>query len=69
AQQRRGYPTRGVRHGPVDFAAAAAALGAWGRRVESMDQLDEAVRAALRLDRPAVIDALVDPSEYVAQTR
>ena len=29
AQERRGYPTTGVRHGRVDFAAAAAAFGAW----------------------------------------
>ena len=69
AQQRRGYPTRGVRYGPVDFAAAAAALGAWARRVESMDELDAAVRDARRLDRPVVIDAVVDPAEYRAHTR
>jgi acetolactate synthase I/II/III large subunit len=69
AQQRRGLPALGVRYGPIDFAAAAAAMGAWSRRVETMTQLDEAVAAARRVDRPAVIDALVDPAEYVAQTR
>ncbi len=42
AQERRGYPTLGVRHGPVDFAAAAAGFGAWSRRVETMDALDAA---------------------------
>jgi acetolactate synthase I/II/III large subunit len=68
AQQRRGHPTLGVRYGPVDFAAASAALGAWARRVDTMAQLDAAVREALTLDRPAVIDAVVDPAEYVAQT-
>lgn len=31
-----------------------------------MDALEEAVRDALRVDRPVVIDALVDPSEYAA---
>ena len=69
AQQRRGHPTLGVRYGPVDFAAAAVALGAWGRRVETMEQLDDAVAEARQIDRPAVIDAVVDPAEYVAQTR
>lgn len=64
SQQRRGYPTLGVRYGPVDFAAASAGLGAWARRVETMDQLDTAVREALSVDRPAVIDAVVDPGEY-----
>jgi acetolactate synthase-1/2/3 large subunit len=69
AQQRRGHPAVGVRYGPIDFAAACAAMGAWGRRVETMDQLDGAVREAQRVDRPAVIDAVVDPAEYAAQTR
>ena len=64
SQQRRGYPTLGVRYGSVDFAAASAGLGAWARRVETMEGLDAAVREALRLDRPAVIDVVVDPAEY-----
>jgi len=68
AQQRRGLPTSGVRYGPVDFAAASAALGAWSRRVDTMADLDDAVREAQRVDRPAVIDAVVDPAEYVRQT-
>jgi acetolactate synthase-1/2/3 large subunit len=68
AQQRRGYPTVGVRYGPIDFAAAAEAMGAWARRVTSLDELDRAVRDGLRVDRPAVIDAKVDPFEYVAHT-
>ncbi len=68
AQQRRGYLTCGVRYGPVDFAAACAGLGAWTRRVQTMDELDVAVREAQRVDRPAVIDAVVDPAEYGAHT-
>ena len=66
AQQRRGHPTSGVRYGPVDFAAATAALGAWSRRVKTMEELDAAVREGMDVDRPVVIDALVDPAEYVA---
>jgi len=68
AQQRRGYPSLGVRYGPVDFAAASAALGAWARRVDTMEQVDEAVRDARRAERIAVIDAVVDPAEYLNQT-
>jgi acetolactate synthase-1/2/3 large subunit len=68
SQQRRGYPTLGVRYGSVDFAAAAAGLGAWTRRVDSLAQLDDAVREALRVDRPSVIDAVVDPAEYFVRT-
>ena len=48
AQERRGYPTTGVRYGRVDFAAAAAAFGAWSRRVETMDELDAALRESAR---------------------
>jgi acetolactate synthase-1/2/3 large subunit len=66
AQQSRGYPTYGVRYGPVDFAAVAAGMGAWSRRVETLDALESAVKEALRLDRPVVIEAIVDPAEYVA---
>jgi acetolactate synthase-1/2/3 large subunit len=68
AQQRRGYPTLGVRYGMVDFAAAAAAFGAWSCRVDTMAQLDAAVREAQQADRIAVIDAIVDPTEYLKQT-
>lgn len=68
AQQRRGHPTNGVRYGTVDFAAASAALGAWSARVDTMEQLDRAVLEAQRVNRPAVIDVVVDPAEYVAQT-
>jgi acetolactate synthase I/II/III large subunit len=68
AQQRRGYPTQGVRYGAVDFAAASAAFGAWACRVETMAELDAAVGEAQRVDRIAVIDAIVDPTEYLKQT-
>ena len=67
SQQRRGYPTTGVRHRDVDFAAAAIAFGAWGRRVRTIGELDAAVREALRTNVPAVIDAIVDPGEYRKQ--
>lgn len=69
SQQRRGYVTTGVRYGAVDFAAISAAMGAWARRVETMDELDAAVRDALLVDGPAVIDARVDPAEYRDHTR
>src|SRR5262249_38397810 len=56
AQLNRGHPTHGVRYGRVDFAAVAAGLGAWSRRVDTMEALEGAVKEALGLDRPAVID-------------
>ena len=66
AQRNRGYPTYGVRYGPVDFAAVAAGMGAWSRRVETLDALESAVKESRGIDRPVVIEAMVDPAEYVA---
>ena len=69
AQARRGHPDYGVRYGTVDFAAAAAALGAWARRVTTLDQLAAAVTEARRLDVPAVIEVPIDPTEYHVHAR
>jgi acetolactate synthase-1/2/3 large subunit len=66
SQQNRGHVPYGVDHGSVDFAAVAAGLGAWSRRVRTMAELDAAVREGMTIDRPVVIDALVDPAEYRA---
>jgi thiamine pyrophosphate-dependent acetolactate synthase large subunit-like protein len=66
SQQNRGHAPYGVDHGSVDFAAVAAGFGAWSRRVRNMEELDAAVREGLTIDRPVVIDALVDPTEYRA---
>ena len=66
SQQNRGHAPYGVDHGSVDFAAVSAGLGAWARRVRTMTELDAAVREGMTIDRPVVIDALVDPTEYRA---
>lgn len=63
-QQHRGYGDYGVGYRHVDFAAVARAHGAWGRRVTSFDDLSDAVREALHLDGPSVIDVPIDPTEY-----
>jgi acetolactate synthase I/II/III large subunit len=66
AQERRGYADYGVRYGAIDFAGASAALGAWSRRVETLDELSAAVNEARALDVPAVIEVPIDPTEYHA---
>jgi acetolactate synthase-1/2/3 large subunit len=63
-QQHQGHRDHGVRYGSVDFAAAARALGAWGRRAASLEALASAVGEAMDTDGPAVIDVPIDPSEY-----
>jgi acetolactate synthase-1/2/3 large subunit len=69
AQARRGYVDYGVRYGAIDFAAASAALGAWSRRVSTLDELAAAVTEARSLDVPAVIEVPIDPTEYHAHAR
>ena len=66
AQERRGHADYGVRYGPVDFAAASAALGAWSRKANTLEELAAAVKDARGLDVPAVIEVPIDPSEYHA---
>ena len=66
AQANRNHEPYGVDHGSVDFAAVAAAMGAWSKRVRTLDELDAAIREAVSIDRPVVIDAIVDPREYKA---
>jgi acetolactate synthase-1/2/3 large subunit len=46
--------------GPVDFAAAARALGARGVRGEDDAAFEPALRQALVADRPTVIHLVVD---------
>jgi acetolactate synthase-1/2/3 large subunit len=67
SQANRGHEPYGVDHCPVDFAAVASGFGAWTRRVRTMSELDAAVREGLTIDRPVVIDAIVDPAEYRKQ--
>jgi acetolactate synthase-1/2/3 large subunit len=65
-QQNRGYPDYGVGYRPVDFAAVAQGLGAWGQRVSTLDELGVAVTEALARECPSVIDVPIDPAEYRA---
>lgn len=67
SQANRGHEPYGVDHGSVDFAAVASGFGAWTRRVRTMSELDAAVREGMSIDRPVVIDAIVDPAEYRKQ--
>jgi acetolactate synthase I/II/III large subunit len=66
AQQRRGHAEYGVRYGSIDFVAASTALGAWSRRAATLDELEQAVKEARRLDVPVVIEVPIDPVEYHA---
>ncbi|MBI2763543.1 MAG: hypothetical protein HYX54_07330 [Chloroflexi bacterium] len=59
-EQREGGSTAGTDLGPIDFAAAARALGARGARVDTDAALEPALRQALVADRPTVIQLAMD---------
>ncbi len=48
----------------VDYAQAAQALGASGRRVETRDALVDALRAAMQASGPYVIDIAIDREAF-----
>jgi len=66
-----GYPEHGVRYpGPnVDYAAIATANGAYGVKVRQPGDLSGAVRQALSLDGPALVDVDVNPDEPRCRAR
>lgn len=59
----------GTELGPIDFAAAAEAFGARGFRVDSDDEFEPALQAALAGDRPAVIHLQLDPRWHSVDER
>jgi acetolactate synthase-1/2/3 large subunit len=65
-QQARGLPRRGCGSAPVDFAAAARALGVDGEQVTAIADLPVVLACALAARRPRLIDVPVDPAGYPA---
>ncbi|ALA59619.1 thiamine pyrophosphate-dependent enzyme [Nitrospira moscoviensis] len=58
-----GNPQYGVQLQPIDFAAFARACGADGYSVDDPAHVPDILRQAFRQQGPAVIEAVVDPSE------
>jgi acetolactate synthase-1/2/3 large subunit len=63
-QERKGFEAGSVDFGPIDFAGIAPGFGARGFRATTWAEFDDAVTAGLRGDRPTVIEAPIDPTEY-----
>jgi acetolactate synthase I/II/III large subunit len=60
-QEQRGMAPVGTRLGEVDWVAVAEGLGARGIRVDSDDEIEPALRAALGSRRTTVLHLRVDP--------
>lgn len=63
-QRRRQFPLHGMRYPPTDFAAIARGFGATGIRVETLAQLEPALRQAMATPGPVVVDVAVDGQAY-----
>jgi acetolactate synthase-1/2/3 large subunit len=66
-QMVKNYPSSGTRFEPSDIVKLAEAMGCDGERVESKQALEAIVARGTNLTRPLVIEARIDPSQYVTQ--
>ncbi|MDS0477328.1 thiamine pyrophosphate-binding protein [Natrinema sp. 1APR25-10V2] len=68
-QRRDGHAEVATDIPQVDFATMAEAFGARGVRVETPDDVQPAIEAALAADEHVVLDIVIDPTaEYVSRT-
>src|SRR5882724_1061156 len=61
------YPSSGTRFEPSDIVKLAEAMGCDGERADSAQALAAIVSRGTNLTRPLVIEARIDPSQYVTQ--
>jgi acetolactate synthase-1/2/3 large subunit len=66
-QMARHYPSWGTRIAATDIAMLAKAMGCEGVNVDSARALEAVLAAPRPTDRPLVIGAAIDPSQYAAQ--
>jgi acetolactate synthase-1/2/3 large subunit len=61
------YPSWGTRFPASDLVKIAEAMGCDGAHVEQPAELAQALRGASGLTRPLVVEAVIDPAQYLAQ--
>jgi acetolactate synthase I/II/III large subunit len=61
------YPSFGTRFEASDIVKLAEAMGCDGERAESKEALSKIVARGAQLTRPLVVEARIDPTQYVAQ--
>ena len=66
-QANRNYPSWGTLFEPTDLARLAPAMGCEGVMVDSVSALERVLAGARPKDRPLVVGAQIDPSQYTAQ--
>ena len=66
-QMAKGYPSVLTRFEPTDLVRLAGAMGCDGVRVETPAEMQQALCASGTLSRPLVIEARIDPAQYLSQ--
>jgi acetolactate synthase-1/2/3 large subunit len=66
-QTQQGYPSVATRLDDMDLVAMAGAMQCDGVRVESVSDLEKCLSGVEGLSRPLVVEARIDPSQYLAQ--
>jgi acetolactate synthase-1/2/3 large subunit len=61
------YPSVGTRFEASDIVKLAEAMGCDGERADSKEALARIVARGAQLTRPLVVEARIDPTQYVAQ--
>jgi acetolactate synthase-1/2/3 large subunit len=66
-QMVKNYPSFGTRFEASDIVKLAEAMGCDGERADSKEALAKIVARGAQLTRPLVVEARIDPTQYVAQ--
>ncbi|MQA12272.1 MAG: hypothetical protein GEU98_27820 [Pseudonocardiaceae bacterium] len=66
-QSAAGYPSTATRIESMDLVRLAESMDCDGVRVASVAELENAVDGINALDRPLVVEAVIDPAQYEAQ--
>ena len=66
-QTRKNYPSVGTRFDASDLVKLAEAMGCHGERADNTNALERVLAQATKLDRPLVVEARIDPTQYNAQ--
>ncbi|QBI20563.1 thiamine pyrophosphate-binding protein [Egibacter rhizosphaerae] len=66
-QQALGYPSTATRIEESDLVRLAEAMGCDGERTDDLATLEKALEGSAGRDRPLVIEAHIDPAQYLSQ--
>ena len=63
-QRRAGYDSYGTEFQGPDWAAIGRAYGLLARRAETVEEIAEAVAAAIESSKPMLLEIPIDPASY-----